>query len=258
MLVKRSIFYFFLVCAWLSITGAGFFSPALATPPADTPSPTYDPLTIPELPDNPSAFEMGEYLYYFHCMPCHGDLGQGLTDAFRAVWVEDHQNCWGRGCHSGRSMDEGFPIPTVVPQIIATDDALPQFADFDELQTYLHDTHPPQYPGKLEDSQYQALTVFLWAKNDKPTLTLTPVTEKATQTPPPTPLHVSFPSPAASHTPQPALAQVSGPPPTSSAPVVEERFTSAALPTSLALITIVVILLGYFLFRSGSNRGSDR
>jgi hypothetical protein len=132
-----------------------------------SPSPTYDPLQVPVLPENASESEFGKYLYYFHCMPCHGDLGQGLTDDFRQVWVEDHQNCWGRGCHGGRPQDEGFPIPTVVPVVISEADALPRFGDFASLQNYLHDTHPPQYPGKLADHEYLALTAYLWESNQK-------------------------------------------------------------------------------------------
>ena len=133
-----------------------------------SPSPTYDPLLVPVLPENASASEFGKYLYYFHCMPCHGDHGQGLTDEFRQVWVEDHQNCWGRGCHGGRPQDEGFPIPTVVPPVISEADALRGFGDFASLQAYLHDTHPPQFPGKLSDREYHALTAYLWESNQKP------------------------------------------------------------------------------------------
>jgi hypothetical protein len=138
------------------------------------PTPTYDPLATPVLPEDPSQAELGGYLYYFHCMPCHGDLGQGLTDEFRAVWEEDHQNCWARGCHTGRPQDEGFPIPTIVPPVISESDALEKFAGFESLKQYLHDTHPPQYPGKLGGDEYQALTAYLWEQNNKPALTATP------------------------------------------------------------------------------------
>ncbi len=133
-----------------------------------TPTPTYDPLKEPELPENPSEIEYGEYLYYYHCMPCHGDLGQGLTDEFRQVWVEDHQNCWARGCHGGKPRDEGFPIPTYIPGVISEDDALPGFISINDLNTYMHQTHPPQYPGGLADDEYHALTAYLWARNNKP------------------------------------------------------------------------------------------
>ena len=101
--------------------------------PTSTPASAYNPLAIPTLPENPSQAEMGEYLYYFNCMPCHGDKGQGLTDAWRQVWEEDHRNCWGRGCHGGHSENEGFPIPKIVPAIILEGDALGRFSNPGDL-----------------------------------------------------------------------------------------------------------------------------
>ena len=101
-------------------------------------------------------------------MPCHGDVGQGLTDAFRMIWEEDHRNCWERGCHGGRPKDEGFPVPTLIPAIISPDDLLVKYPDLESLVTYLHDTHPPQRPGKLENDEYRALAIFLWVSNNKP------------------------------------------------------------------------------------------
>lgn len=137
-----------------------------------TPTPTYDPLKEPVLPKDPSREEYGAYLYYYHCMPCHGDLGQGLTDDFRAVWVEDHQDCWNRGCHGGRPKDEGFPIPTYVPRVIAESDALGRFSRLEDLEAYLRQTHPPQYPGKLAEAEYAALSAYLWSGNHKPAASL--------------------------------------------------------------------------------------
>jgi hypothetical protein len=148
-----------------------------------TPSPTYDPLEIPVLPPNPSEFERGKYLYYFHCMPCHGERGQGLTDEFRQLW-EEHNNCWGRGCHAGRLKDEGFPIPTVVPAVIGQVGVLVRFPNIESLLRYLHDTHPPQKPGILTDQEYNALSIYLWRSNNKtlPELnTETPTTQNALQ-----------------------------------------------------------------------------
>ena len=161
--------------------------------PTSTPASAYNPLAIPTLPENPSQAEIGEYLYYFNCMPCHGDKGQGLTDAWRQVWEEDHRNCWGRGCHGGHSENEGFPIPKIVPAIILEGDALGRFSNLEDLFIYLKATHPPQEPGRLADEDYQALVAFLWAANNKTTI-------QATATALPTPqvekeLNKSLPAP---------------------------------------------------------------
>lgn len=101
------------------------------------------------------------FTLYFNCMPCHGDRGQGLTDAWRQTWVEDHRNCWGRGCHAGHSSEEGFPIPTIIPAVILDQDALKNYASPQALFEYLKKTHPIQEPGRLEDDEYQTLVAFL-------------------------------------------------------------------------------------------------
>jgi hypothetical protein len=155
-------------------------------------TPTYDPLAEPILPENPSELELGGYWYWHNCMTCHGDLGQGLSDEFRAIWPEDHQNCWSRGCHGGNNGDEGFPIPTYVPPLVS-EDKLSQFSQ-QGLFTYLKSTHPPQTPGVLEDEQYQAIVLFLFSMNDRqieeptpvptltPTATLTPIPDQVPET----------------------------------------------------------------------------
>ncbi len=159
-----------------------------------SPTPTYDPIAQPPLPPNPTEYELGRYLFWQHCMPCHGDRGQGLTDEFRAVWVEDHQNCWARGCHSGKWPEEdSFPVPTMVPAVV-NEDRLSRFASQQDLFDYLKATHPPQYPGFLQDDEYRALAFFVFTMNDRlpadptpqPTITPTPnlpPPSKATQPP---------------------------------------------------------------------------
>jgi len=129
-----------------------------------TPTPTYDPLAEPFLPENPSDFELGRNLYWHHCMTCHGDVGQGLTDEFRAIWPEEHQNCWGRGCHGNCRVDEGFPIPTVVPALVS-EAKLAQFPSQQALYEFLKATHPPQDPGYLEDEQYRAIVRYVFNMN---------------------------------------------------------------------------------------------
>ena len=188
---QKSILYGFfvpgvLICLFLF---ASQTQPALAQDPH--PTPTYDPLAQPELPPDPTDLEMGRYLFWRHCMPCHGDVGQGLTDEFRVLW-EDHQNCWERGCHGGKKEDEGFPIPTVIPAIV-TENHLMQFTSEAELFEYLKATHPPQYPGHLEDEEYHDIALILFKMNDRPLDEIT-VTQPPTSTAINVPAYTSTPS----------------------------------------------------------------
>jgi mono/diheme cytochrome c family protein len=131
------------------------------------PQPTPDILDVPVMPENPTEVQVGEVVYYYNCMPCHGDHGQGLTDEFRQIWVEDHQNCWAVGCHGGRVSDEGFPIPKYVPAVSARPDQLMRFASPENLFDYLQSYHPPQRPGALEDEEYWAVTALLLFENQR-------------------------------------------------------------------------------------------
>lgn len=131
-----------------------------------SPTPTYDPLEEPPLPDNPTEFELGRNLYWHWCMTCHGDRGQGLTDEFRGIWEPEHQNCWGRGCHAGRSEDEGFPIPTIVPALV-NEAHLAQFVSVQELSDFLKATHPPQSPGILKSEEYHSISLFVFSMNER-------------------------------------------------------------------------------------------
>ena len=154
---------------------------------APTPSPTYDPLAEPFLPDNPSDDELGHNWYWHNCMTCHGDVGQGLTDEFRTIWPEDHQNCWAHGCHGGRNDDEGFPIPTVVPALVH-EGKLAQFPSLQAFEEFLKSTHPPQDPGGLDDEQYRAIARYVFSMNNRPL-------DKAIPMPTPTTTPASTPTP---------------------------------------------------------------
>lgn len=130
-------------------------------------TPTPDRLATPVMPESPTQVDIGRNLYYYHCMPCHGDRGQGLTDEWREVWVPDHQNCWAPGCHAGRPDDEGFAIPRVVPAVIGSAHALNPFQTAEELFDFMRRTQPPQRPGTLSDTEYWALTAFLLHENGR-------------------------------------------------------------------------------------------
>lgn len=205
--------------------------PASAQEPFSTPTSASDPLAQPELPSNPSDLEMGRYLFWRHCMPCHGDVGQGLTDEFRVLW-EEHQDCWASGCHGGKRGDEGFPIPTVIPAIVR-EDHLMQFSSEEELFEYLKATHPPQYPGHLENEEYHDIVSILLTMNDRP------AAENAS---------LPTSSPALTTTLLPTIAS-----PTVLSPQTDNRLP---IPILLAGLVIVVFAAVSFRVMQRSRRGS--
>ncbi len=161
------------VCFLLPWTGSRLLSASEVGAPGAAAVPTpqipgEDRLAEPVLPESPTQVDIGRNLYYHHCMPCHGDRGQGLTDEFREIWVEDHQNCWGRGCHAGRSELDAFYIPRSIPAVIGTPQALRPFQTAEDLFAFLRATQPPQRPGALDDAEYWALTSFLLHENGRP------------------------------------------------------------------------------------------
>lgn len=168
--LRISLFILVFLCATLGLavlwTCQDKLIPAKAQELSATPA-HYDPLATPVIPENPSQADLGRSVFYYNCMPCHGDRGQGLTDEWRAVWVEDHQDCWGRGCHGGRVQDEGFPLPKYIPAVISSADALQRFVTPEDLYNYLKTTHPPQDPGYLQEDEYRAVTTFLLVENGR-------------------------------------------------------------------------------------------
>lgn len=153
------------VVLWLPV-GAGS-STKKAFAQQIEPKPTVDRLAMPELLEDPTQVEVGRVSYYHNCMPCHGDEGQGLTDEFREIWEDDHQDCWARGCHGRGGEGEGFLLPTNIPAVAGSPGTLSRFPSSDDLFLYLSDTHPPQRPGTLTEEDYWALTAFLMAKNGR-------------------------------------------------------------------------------------------
>ncbi len=156
----------FLLLPLLALLAVHPFQTTIAQPVSISPTPTYDPLAEPPLPSHPTEYELGRNLYWHWCMTCHGDGGQGLTDEFRGVWEPEHQNCWARGCHSGRPGDPGFPIPTIVPAVVS-ENHLARFSSQEELAAFLRATHPPQSPGILKSEEYQAIALFVFTMNGR-------------------------------------------------------------------------------------------
>jgi len=167
---KRPLWIGVIFAGLLVLAAAVVLFPRPAAPGKTRPAvpvSTLDRLAAPPLPQHPTQFEWGRYLFWLNCMACHGDRGQGLTDEFRSLWVADHRSCWARGCHSGHLEDQGFPLPRTIPAIISADGKLPPFATADKLFEYLRTTHPPQHPGYLPDEQYWAISAYLLAENGR-------------------------------------------------------------------------------------------
>jgi hypothetical protein len=209
---KFNPFYVFTISLFSLLMLTGLFSETAYAQDAPSPTPTYDPLAEPFLPENPNEFELGRNWYWHNCMTCHGDVGQGLTDEFRAIWPEDHQNCWAHGCHGGHNDDEGFPIPTIVPALV-NEEKLAQFSSQGAFFEFLKSTHPPQDPGCLEDEQYQAIVKYVFNMNDRP-------------------LDVPTPEPTV----------ISTPASTSTPEIVSEKETSSQ-PTLLFLVGAGIMLI---------------
>jgi hypothetical protein len=121
-------------------------------------------LAEPTLPANPSQADHGAQLYWLHCMPCHGEKGQGLTDEFRATYPPEDNNCWARGCHGERPYEDGFTLPTKVPPLIGRF-SLRKFPTAASLQAYTSAAMPFWNPGSLPAQENWAITAFLLRAN---------------------------------------------------------------------------------------------
>jgi mono/diheme cytochrome c family protein len=146
----------------LFITSLAWAQETPTRPPM--PRPTVDRLSAPPTVAAPTQADDGEQLYWLHCQPCHGDVGQGLTDEWRAEYPEDHQNCWKSGCHGEVPYEEGFTLPDTVPAIIG-EGTLRRFQTLGHLYEYTRVKMPFEYPGVLSDEEYLAVTAFLAQEN---------------------------------------------------------------------------------------------
>lgn len=136
---------------------------------APTPAPTLsadamsDPRAWTRRPaEGTTLAERGAFVYWMHCMVCHGDQGQGLAK-FRAAYPPADQNCSTRKCHAGPLSPAGFSFPDA-PAIIGAG-TLAQFRTAADLHDFIHSRMPYQTPGNLSDDEYWSLTAFLLQKH---------------------------------------------------------------------------------------------
>ncbi len=137
---------------------------ALSVSPQTTPMPTLDRLAEPTLPAVPSQADRGAQLYWLHCLPCHGDVGQGLTDEFRETYPPEDSYCWGRGCHGRNPYEGGFTLPTTVPALIGPG-TLTKFSTAANLHGFISAAMPFEAPGVLTEDESWQVTAFLLREN---------------------------------------------------------------------------------------------
>ena len=105
--------------------------------------------------------DAGAVLYYYRCMACHGDKGQGLTIEWRAQWDVEHQNCAKSTCHGPRHPPEGFQFPKNFAPALVGANTLTKYENAQALFNFISTRMPYQAPGTLSRDEYWQLVAFL-------------------------------------------------------------------------------------------------
>jgi quinol-cytochrome oxidoreductase complex cytochrome b subunit len=139
----------------------------LTPTPTLAPTPTFDVsrLDKPIVNEPPSQLDEGLLIYWGVCMACHGDTGQGLTDAWRDSFGED-RDCWTSKCHASNHPPQGFEFPRIVPALTGTGTLL-RFVNAEQLYRYNLVNMPWWDPGSLTKDKALAVTAYLLKMNGK-------------------------------------------------------------------------------------------
>ena len=133
-------------------------------PPTPVPDNAMVPLWMTPPAGGPRQEDAGALVYYYHCMACHGDEGQGLTVEWRAQWDPEHQNCARSGCHGSRPPPEGFTFPRNFAPAIMGANTLTRFENAAALFAFVSQKMPYQAPGSLTRKEYWDLVAFLLSR----------------------------------------------------------------------------------------------
>lgn len=150
---------------WMA-TGSG--NAQAPTPPA--PAEGVDMIAFPDmmvppvLPENPTQADYGRQVYYYVCMTCHGNLGQGLTQEWIDAWGEE-SSCWQSKCHAANHPPEGFELPRAIPAV-AGPNGLNRFDSALELHDFIQAAMPWQAPSSLSEEEYWQVTAYLLRLNE--------------------------------------------------------------------------------------------
>ncbi|RJP54495.1 MAG: cytochrome bc complex cytochrome b subunit [Anaerolineaceae bacterium] len=139
----------------------------LTPTPTLAPTPTFDVsrLDKPIVDEPPSQLDEGLLVYWGVCMACHGDTGQGLTDAWRDSFGED-RDCWTSKCHASNHPPQGFEFPRLVPSL-SDKGTLLRFVNAEQLYQYNLANMPWWDPGSLTKEKALAVTAYLLKMNGK-------------------------------------------------------------------------------------------
>lgn len=163
-MLRQMILYF--VCAAFL-----FFAQNVAAETPPPPRPTRLPTPLPGgdmLPawmkppaQGTTQADAGAVIYYYRCMACHGDQGQGLTAEWRAQWDVEHQNCAKSTCHGARPPPEGFQFPKNFAPAIIGANTLTKYENAQALFDFVSTRMPFQAPASLQRDEYWQLVAFL-------------------------------------------------------------------------------------------------
>ena len=129
-------------------------------------------LRLPDMPETATQADYGAEIYRLVCRDCHGDVGQGLTDEWRAKgFSPEDQNCWQSKCHTGSHPVDGFVLPKYVPPL-AGEASLSRFNTSLDLFHFIRAAMPYHDPGNLLDREYWQLTAFILELRQSESLTL--------------------------------------------------------------------------------------
>lgn len=142
-------------------------APASPTPtpePASTPTPAIsmpeqDSWILVDLPPDATQLQHGAEIYRLVCSACHAHSGEGLTDAWRATWHPEDQNCWQSKCHAANHPPDGFELP-MAPAVVGRV-ALAPFQTAADLHKYIQATMPWQEPNSMTEEEGWAVTAYV-------------------------------------------------------------------------------------------------
>ncbi|RPI82193.1 MAG: hypothetical protein EHM41_18935 [Chloroflexi bacterium] len=122
-----------------------------------------DMMVAPVLPENPTQADYGRQVYYYVCMTCHGNLGQGLTQEWIDEWGEDN-SCWQSKCHASNHPPEGFELPRSIPPV-SSSTILNKYGSALVLHDFIRAAMPWHAPSSLSEEEYWQITAYLMALN---------------------------------------------------------------------------------------------